>query len=110
MNDFISPEEAERTVLLYRDEKQIQPKVEGEKKTFSFCFRPISFGGKWGCSVWFGPTKKAEARFVFLFLGRYASIDKLWSSWAEIIYINFRSDRTSLKNIINLYKFYNCRS
>jgi len=66
-------------------------KLREKKKTFCFCFRPISFGGKWGCSVWFGPTKKAEARFVFLFLGRYASIDKLWSSWAEIIDINFRS-------------------
>ena len=38
VNDFISPEEAGRTVLLSRDEKQIRPKVEGEKKDFFFLF------------------------------------------------------------------------
>ena len=37
---FCESEEARRMVLLSREEKQIRPKVEGEKMTFSFYFSP----------------------------------------------------------------------
>ena len=37
---FCESEEARRMILLSREEKQIRPKVEGDKRTFSFYFSP----------------------------------------------------------------------
>jgi len=66
-------------------------KLREKKRLFVFVLGRFLLVGNGAVLFGLGQQKKAEARFVFLFLGRYASIDKLWSSWAEIIDINFRS-------------------